>query len=146
MANILRNDIGTALSLTTANAINSGNYATSADKLTIDNTTNKALLVDFELQFTFGTAPVAGAIQLVAVDYGVIGTATTPAAPTASLLGRVEGTFSPQFAASNTQLAVVLTLNSVSLKRKTDYYLYNNATGQPIPVGAVLKAQCWSPG
>ena len=147
-APVLRRDLGTLFSVTLANAIASLGYSNSADKLTIDNTSNLALLADFELQFSWGTglAPVAGAVQLIAVDYGVLGAVSTPSAPSASLLGRVEGTFSPQYASGNAVIAAVLTLNSVSVKRKTDYYLYNNATGQSIPIGAVLKAQCWSPG
>ena len=143
---ILRRDIGALLSRTTANAIASAAYGVTADALTVDNTTNLALLADFELTFTWGTAPVTGSVQLIAVDWEVLGPATAPTAPSASLLGRFEGTFSPQYAASDAVTAAILTLNSVSIKRKTDYYLYNNATGQSIPAGAVLRAQCWSPG
>lgn len=146
MANILRNNIGSALSVTTANAIDSAAYAAAADKLTIDNSSNKALLADFELQpATFSTAPVAGCIQLIAVDYSLDGAAAGPA-PKATILGRVVGTFTPTPTTSNTLTSWRMTLNSVPLANKTDFYLFNNATGQSLPLGSVLRAQCWSPG
>lgn len=144
MANILRNNIGSVLSVTTANAIASAAYAVSADKLTIDNSTNKALLVDFELQVTFGTAPVAGAVQLVAVDYSLDG-ATAGPPPLSSMIGRTY-TMSPMPSTGNAVTAMRLTCNSVPLQNKTDFYLFNNATGQAIPASSVLRAQCWSPG
>ena len=146
MANILRNNIGSVFTLTTANAIASAAYAVAADKLTIDNTTNKALMVDFELYpAAFATAPVAGAISLIAVDWSLDGTTAGPA-PTATLLGRFIGSFNPQPAASNALTQWRMSLDSVALGNKVDYYLFNNATSQSLAVGAVLKAQCWSPG
>ena len=146
MAAILRNNLGVVVTLTTANAIASAAYAVAADKLTIDNTTNKALLVDFELlPAAFGIAPVAGAIQLIAVDWSLDGTTAGPA-PTATLIGRVIGGFNPQPAAANALTQWRMSLDSVALGNKVDYYLFNNATGQPLTLGAVLKAQCWSPG
>ena len=144
MANILRNKIGSVLSVTTANAIASAAYAVAADKLAIDNSTNKALLADFELEVTFGTAPVAGAVQLVAIDYSLDGNTAGPAAA-ATMIGRTY-TMSPMPAASNAVTAMRLSCNSVPLANKTDFYLFNNSTGQSIPVGSVLRAQCWSPG
>ena len=144
MANILRNAIGSVLSVTTANAINSAAYAVAADKLTIDNSTNKALLADFELQVTFGTQPTAGSVMLVAVDYSLDG-ATAGPPPLASMLGRVYP-MTPSFATGNTVTAMCLSCNSVPLPNKADFYLFNNATGQTIPAGSVLRAQCWSPG
>lgn len=146
MTAILRNNVGTVFTLTTANAIASAAYAVAADKLTIDNSSNKALLVDFELYpAAFATAPVAGAIQLIAVDWSLDGTTAGPA-PTATLLGRLIGIFNPMPAASNASTQWRMSLDSVALGNKVDYYLFNNATGQSLASGAVLKAQCWSPG
>ena len=148
MANILRNNVGTAISVTTSGAggIASGSYATATDKLTIDNSTNKALMVDFELYpALFATAPVSGAISLIAVDYSLDGLNAGPA-PTAALLGRFVGSFSPQPTTGNTNTRWYMSLNSVALSNKCDYYLFNNATGQALAVGAVLKAQCWTTG
>ena len=144
MAAILRNNVGTVFTLTTASAINSDAYA--GVPLTIDNSTNKALLVDFELYpAAFGVAPVAGAIQLIAVDWSLDGTTAGPA-PTATLPGRFVGSFSPQPAASNALTQWRMSLVSVALGNKVDYYPFNNKTGQPLAIGTVLKAQCWSPG
>lgn len=145
MANILRNNIGSVLSVTTANAIASAAYAVSADKLTIDNRTNKALLVDFELQATFGAAPVAGAIVLIAVNYSLDGTTAGPA-PTAAMMGRVVGAFSPSPNTGNGATTWRMALNRVALDSMTDYYLYNADTGQSLSAGSILRAQCWSPG
>jgi len=146
MAAILRNNLGTVTPLTTANAIASGAYAISADKLTIDNSSTKALLVDFELYpAAFATAPVAGAISLIGVDWSLDGTTAGPA-PTATLLGRFVGSFNPMPTTSNASTQWRMSLDSVALGNKVDFYLFNNATGQSLAVGAVLKAQCWSPG
>ncbi len=146
MANILRNNVGTVISVTTANAIASAAYAVAADKLTIDNSTNKALMVDFELlPAAFAVAPVSGAISLIAVDWSLDGTTAGPA-PTATLLGRFVGSFSPQPTTSNALTQWRMSLNSVALSNKCDYYLFNNSTGQALAAGAVLKAQCWTPG
>lgn len=145
MANILRNNVGSVLSVTTANAIASAAYAVSADKLTIDNSTNNALMVDFELQATFATAPVTGAISLIAVDYSLDGSTAGPA-PTSSMLGRFVGSFSPAPSTSNASTSWRMSLNSVALANKTDFYLYNAATGQSLSSGSILRAQCWTPG
>lgn len=142
---ILRNKIGTVQSVTTANAIATMAYAVAADKLTIDNSTNNALLVDFELQPATMTAPTTGCFQLIAVDYSLDGTTAGPA-PTSAMLGRLVGTFSPIPSTGNTATSWRMTINSVSLANKIDYYLYNNTTGQSLPTGSVLRAQCWSPG
>ncbi len=144
----LRTLIGTAVTQTTANAIASAAYAVNADCLTLDNGTSLGLLADFELQLTWGTAPVAGSVQLLALDWSLDGTTagagSTPLS--SSLLGRVVGSFNPQFFTSNAVTAMRLRLNSVPLTRKTDFYLFNNGTAQSIPSGSVLSAQIWSPG
>ena len=145
MANILRNNVGSVLSVTTANTIGSAAYAVAADKLVIDNSTNKALMVDFELQATFGTAPVTGAISLIAVDYSLDG-ATAGPAPLASMLGRFVGSFSPSPSTANAATTWRMSLNNVALSNKCDYYLYNAATSQTLSVGSILRAQCWTPG
>lgn len=142
---ILRNNVGSVLSVTAANAVANNAYANAADKLTIDNSTNKALLADFELTPTFAVAPVAGVVQLVAVDYSLDGTTAGPT-PAATMLPRLVGSFSPQPQASNAATSWKMSLNNVALSNKTDYYLYNNGTAQSINTGWTLKAQCWAPG
>lgn len=139
--------VGSDVSRTIATQIASGAYAAQADCLTVDNTDGGALLADFELIHpTTGTAATAGSLQLVAVDWSLDGS-TQPSPPSAALLGRAVGTLTPGFAAGNTVKPAVFSLPRVPLsKRKTDFYLYNNATGQPILVGAVLRARKLSPG
>lgn len=141
---ILKLNIGSVLTVTAANAVANNAYANTADKLTIDNTGN-ALLADFELQATFGVAPVAGAIQLYAVDYSLDG-ATAGPNPSATMQPRLVGSFDPMPKTSNTATSWRMRLNSIALSNKSDFYLYNNGTAQSLSSGWVLKAQCWSPG
>lgn len=142
---ILRNNVGAVVSVTTANAVANNAYAAAADKLTIDNSTNKALLADFELTPTFAAAPVAGVVQLFAVDYSLDGTTAGPT-PAATMQPRLVGTFSPQPLAANAAPSWKMALNAVALPNKADYFIYNNGTAQSINTGWVLKAQSWSPG
>jgi len=142
-APILRNNVGSAVTVTTANAIANNAYANSADKLRINNTGN-ALLADFRLTgVTFAAAPVAGAVQLIAVDRDFSGNAGPT--PSASMLGRIYP-FSPQPSTSNASTGWVMSCNSVPLSADCDYWLYNNGTAQQIAAGCVLTAQPWSPG
>lgn len=147
-APVLRQPLGSILSVTTANAIANNAYSVAADKLTIDNGSAAGLLADFELDLSFAAAPVAGVVQLFAMDHSLDGaTAPNPAAPSATVQGRFVGSFSPSPLASNSVASSwVMRLNSVSLTRKTDFYILNNGTAQSINSGAVLKAQVWSPG
>ena len=145
MANILRNNVGSVFTVTAGNAVANTAYSVAADKLAIDNTTNKALLADFTLSLTFGSAPVAGSIGLYMVDYDLTAT-TAGAAPTATLLGRYVGTFAPSFAASNAVTTVVLSINGLAITDKADFYIQNNGTGVSVNTGWVLAAQCWTPG
>ena len=142
---ILRDLVGAVATVTGANAIASGAYGAAADKLTIDNTTAAALLVDFDLAATFGTAPVAGVLQLMAVDYSLDG-ATAGPAPSSAMQPRLVGSFSPQPQTGNAAVTWRMRLNAVALTGKTDFYLFNNGTAQSLNSGWVLKAQCWSPG
>jgi hypothetical protein len=141
----LRINVGIIQSVTAANAVNASAYAVIADRLTIDNTTANALLVDFSITPTFGTPPTSGALQLIAVDWSLAATPAAGAAPTALLLGKVVGTFSPQPAASNTTATFVCRLDNVALSPKTDYYIYNG-TNQTLSTGWMLSAQCWTIG
>lgn len=142
-APILRNAIGSAIAVTTANAIANNAYANSADKLRINNTGN-ALLADFRLTgVVFAAAPVIGAVLLVAVDRDFAG--NPGPAPTASLLGRVYA-FSPTPSTSNASTGWVMSCNSVPLSPDCDYWLLNNGTAQQIAAGCTLTAQPWSPG
>jgi len=145
MPNTLRQNIGSVLSVTAANAIANNAYSNSADKLTIDNATNKALVADFEFACTFTAAPVAGSVALVAVDYSLDGTTAGPT-PSATMRPRVIGTFTPIATTSNAATSWRMRINAVPLTEKTDYYIYNNGTAQSINLGSVLYAQCWTPG
>lgn len=146
MANILRQNVGSVLSVTSANAVANNAYSNSADKLTIDNGTNKALVADFELVCTFAAAPVAGSVVLVAVDYSLDG-ATAGPTPSATMRPRVVGAFSPQPLASNSSTSWTMRIpGPVAITNKTDYYVLNSGTSQSINTGSVLKAQCWTPG
>ncbi len=144
MAAILRSDIGSVQSVTTANAVANNAHTVAADKLTIDNGTNKALLVDFELQPTFASAPVAGAIELVAVEWSLDGTTAGPA-PSSTMQGRVVGVFAPNPLASNALTTWRMAIPRVALNRKTDFYLRNRGTAVSLSAGTVLRAQAWSP-
>ena len=145
MANILRNNIGAVLSVTAGNSLANNSYSVAADKLVIDNTTNKALLADFTLSLTFGTAPVTGSLALYIVDYD-LAAVTAGAPPTATLLGKYVGTFSPAPAASNAVVTMALSINTIAITDKADFYIQNNGTGVSINAGWVLAAQCWTPG
>lgn len=145
MANTLRQAVGSVVSVTHGSSITNNSYSASGDKLALDNGTNKALLADFELQATFGAAPTAGAVVLVAVDYSLDG-ATAGPGPSATMRPRIVGTFTPTALASNTSTSWRMRVNAVPLTAKTDYYVLNNGTAQTISAGAVLRAQCWTPG
>lgn len=143
---IIRDLIGSVFSVTAANSVANNAYANSADKLVIDNSTNLALLADFELStVTFATAPVGGVIQLFAVDYSLDGSTAGPN-PASTMLPRLVGSFSPQPQASNASTGWTMRINSIALTRKTDFWLYNNGTAYTLNSGWILKAQCWSPG
>lgn len=137
-------DVSTAVTVTTANAIANNAYAIAADKLTLD-ASGTSMLANFELTPATMTAPTAGAFQLIAVDYNLAGTTAGPA-PTSAMLGRVVGTFTPTPSTGNTATSWVMTINNVSVTRKTDFYIFNNGTGQSLPTSSVLKAQRWTPG
>lgn len=142
---LLRDLIGTVITVTSTVAVANNAYANSADKLQIDNTTNLALLADFRLtSVVFATQPVGGALQLFAVDRDLANTAG--ATPSATLVPRFVGSFNPQPAASNASTGWIMALNAVALTANTDYWLYNNGTLFSLNLGWVLKAQCWSPG
>ncbi|WP_153117385.1 hypothetical protein [Rhodocyclus tenuis] len=139
--------IGALVERIIATQIASGAYAAQADCLTVDNSDGLALLADFELTHpTTGAAPVAGSIQIVAVDWSLDG-ATQPPAPFAGLLGTPVGALAPSFGSTNTVKPPVFSRPRVPLRKgKTDYYLFNAGTGQPILAGAVFRARKWSPG
>ena len=144
MPNILRQKVGSVVSVTTANAIAASAYANSADALRINNGTNKALLADFRLaSVTFPTAPVSGSLQLYAVDRDFSG--NQGPSPSATMRGRLVGSFDPQPAASNASTGWIMSLNNVAISEDADYWLYNG-TGYSLNVGAVFSAQCWTPG
>lgn len=145
---IVRNNVGSAVAVTSANAVASNAYANVADRLRITTSSGGnlgALLADFRLtSVTFGAAPTAGAIQLYAVDRD--GSGTAGPTPASTILPRLVGTFSPQPNTGNASTGWIMALNNVPLSPDCDYYLYNNGTGQSLSAGWVLTAQPWSPG
>ncbi len=145
MSNILRQLVGLPITLTGANAIASGAYGNAADQMLVDNSTAKSIQGDFELDCTFGAAPVAGSFSLMAVDYSLDG-ATAGAAPSAALVPRYVGTFSPMPSTGNVATAMMLRLSGVPLTNKSAYLVFNNATGQSIQAGYTLRCQMVTPG
>lgn len=144
MAAILRTTVGSAFTVTAANAIANNAYSNAADKLAINNTGN-ALLADFRLtSATFATAPVGGSLQLIQVDRDLAGNAGPT--PASTMLGKVVGTFTPQPGASNAATSWVMGIDSVPLTAYADYWIFNNSTGYSLNSGWILSAQAWSPG
>lgn len=143
MAALVRTNIGSAVTVTTANSIVNNAYANSADKLHIDNTGN-ALLGDFRLTgVSFGAAPTAGVVQIVVVDRDFAGNAGPT--PSSSMLGRVYS-MTPSPSTSNASTGWVLACNSVPIPDDCDVWIFNNNTGQTIASGCTLSCQLWSPG
>lgn len=137
--------VGSVITVTGSSAIVNNAYSTQA--LTIDVGTYAGLCVDFSLVPAWGTAPVAGAISLIPVGYSLDGTPVAGPAPVATLNNDFSGNFKPAPNTSNTALTWTMTLKRVALGiGKTDFYLFNNGTGQTISTGWVLKAQVWTPG
>lgn len=148
---VTRQTVGPAVSITGANAIASAAYAVAADALRLVTSSGPnagALLADFRLTRAsgamFGAAPTAGTVQLIAVPRAFDG--TPGPAPSASMLGRVVGTFSPSPATGNAATGWVMSIDSVPLPPDCDFFLFNNATGQSLSAGWTLTAQPWSPG
>ena len=85
MANIEPILVGSVITVTGANTIVNNAYAVAADKLTIDVGSNAGLCVDFSLVPAWATAPVAGAISLIAVGWSLDATPVAGPAPVATL-------------------------------------------------------------
>lgn len=147
---LLRNAVGTAVQVTTANAVANNAYANVADRLRLNPGVGGsghagALLADFRLtSVVFGAAPTTGALQLVAVDRDTAGNAGPT--PASTILPRPVGTFTPSPTTGNASTGWIMAINAVALSPDADYYLYNNGTGVSLGAGCVLTAQCWSPG
>ena len=141
----LRNLIGGYISVTGTVAIpNNSNTNTPADYLTVDNTTNKAMLGDFGFFATFGGATSGGALALAALDWDLQGL-TTPLPPSNGLTPRYVGTFDRKPISLGVN-PYWFRLNNVPLTYKTSFIVYNVGTGQAINVGWLLRMQPWSPG
>jgi hypothetical protein len=103
--------------------------------------------VDFSLVPAWSTAPVAGSIALIPVGWSLDETPVAGPAPVSTLNNDSLGIFRPAPNTSNTTLTWTMTLKRVALGiGKTDFYLFNNGTGQTISASWVLKAQVWTPG
>lgn len=149
MTAALRTAVGSAITRTYTNSVANNAYSNSADAIRIKPGVAGAnelgaLLADFRItSATFGSAPTAGVIQLVAVDRDLSGNAGPT--PSSTMSPRLCGTFSPQAQSSNSSTGWIMALDAVQLSPDADYYLYNNGTGVSL-TAAVLTAQCWSPG
>lgn len=142
----LLRDVGSTISVTGANAIASAAYSNSADvmRISVSGMGTAYLLADFRVSCTFATAPVAGSLQLIKMPRDFSGTqGNTPAS---TLQGAQVFTFGPLPLASNAVKTFIFSVDSVPLDLDADYWLFNNALGQPIPIGYVFAAQPWSPG
>lgn len=142
----LLRDSGSVITVTGANAIASAAYSNSADVMRIQLSALSAnyLMADFRLSFTFGTAPVAGSIQLIQVPRDFSGNQSFT--PATTMQGAQVYTMSPLPQASNTVKAFIFSCNAVPLTYDQDFWLFNNATGQSIVSGYVFTAMPWSPG
>ena len=139
--------VGSVITVTGANTIATNAYAVAADKLTIDVATYAGLCVDFTLVPTWSTAPVAGSLSLIAVGYSLDASPAAGPAPVATLNNDFVANFKPAPYTSNTATTWTMTLRRVALGiGKTDFYLFNNGTGQTLSASWVLKAQVWTPG
>lgn len=140
---ITRNNIGSPVTVTTANTIANNAYANAADKLRINNT-GGAMVADFRLTgLSFGSAPVAGIVQIVAVDRDFAGNAGPT--PSSAMVGRVYSG-SPSPSAGNASTGWIVSWERIPISADADYWLFNNGTGQQISAGCTLTAQPWSPG
>lgn len=139
--------VGSVITVTGANTIANNAYAVAADKLTIDIASYAGLCVDFSLIPAWATAPVTGTISLIPVGYSLDGTPAAGPAPVVTLGNEFAGHFLPSPYTSNTATTWTMTLKRVALGiGKTDFYLFNNGTGQTLSASWVLKAQVWTPG
>ncbi len=145
---IIRTVTGTSVTRTFANAVANNAYANIADALRIQQSalsTPGLLLCDFRLTgVSFGTAPVAGSVQLARVSRDAGG--TQGPTPSATLVPREIWTFSPTPAASNALTGWIMGINGVPLDADSDYWLFNNGTGYTLATGMVLTGIPWSPG
>ena len=143
----LLRDSDAAVSRTAANAVANNAYANAADavRLSLATIGTNYLLADFRLtNVTFGVAPVAGTLQLIAVDRDFSG--NQGPTPSASMQGRLVGVFSPTPQAANALTGWIMSVNSVPLTPDADYWIFNSATGQTLNAGWTLTATPWSPG
>ena len=149
MSSLLRNTIGSDVSVTSANAIANLAYANIADTIrlnpgVIGSDHLGALLADFRLTgVTFASAPVTGVLQLIRIDRDLAG--NRGPTPSATLLGTPVGTFSPMPTTSNALTTWLMGINAVALSPDADYWLFNNGTAVSLSA-FTLTARCWSPG
>ena len=141
---ILRQNQGSAITRTYANAVANNAYSNVADALRVQNTAN-ALMIDFWLtSVVFATAPVLGNLMLCAVDRDAAG--NIGPTPSATLQPRIVGNFSPIQQASNTSTGWIMSLLGITATPDTDYWIFNNGTAYSLNSGCVLTAQLWTPG
>lgn len=149
MTAALRTNVGSAITRDYANAVANNAYSNSADAIRIhpsrtDGSEQGALLADFRLtSVVFASAPVAGALQLVAVDRDLSG--NQGPTPSSTMRPRLIGSFSPQPQASNASTGWIMAINAVPLSPDADYWIYNNNTNVSLS-DCIITAQCWSPG
>lgn len=137
----------TSVTKTSANPTLTGQYCNSADALRIQRSALSiaAMLCDFRLTgVSFGTAPVAGSLQLVLIDRDAAG--NQGPTPAATLVPARSYTLSPVPAASNALTGWIMSVNAVPISPDQDVWIYNNGTAQTLSSGWTLTAMPWSPG
>ena len=140
---ITRVTVGSVVSHTNGSAVANNAYCVSGDAVRIQNTSN-ALLADFRLTgVTFGTAPVAGCLQLAKAPRDLSG--NIGPTPSATLVPTQVWTFGPVPAASNASTGWIMSIDSVPIDADADYWIYNNGTGYSL-TAATIAYQLWSPG
>ena len=142
----LRYNIGSILSVSgTASIYNNATIQAGTDALVIDNTVNNALLADFYLSCAVSGASMSGGgFVLACLDWD-LGAVNGPSFPLAGIIPIYAGTFDriPVLQNGGT---IRTRVNSVPLKNKSSYFIYNMGTGGVIATPWTLFAQCWSPG
>jgi len=147
MATPIVRDYGSVITVTGANAIASAAYSNSADVMHINSSalgSTNYLLADFRVKCTFTTAPVAGSLQLIKVPRDFSGNIGNT--PSSLLLMNQVFTFGPLPQTSSTTTAYTFSVDAVPLDYDCDFWLFNNALGQSLPVGYSFLALPWSPG
>jgi hypothetical protein len=138
VANEIQRVYGTTVTLEASGASISNNAIAQADDANIDlsdDTPADYFDGDFALTCAFGGTPTAGtSVSLILRPLDIDGTTDAPA-PTATYLHHFYGSFLHNGGSSSQTLLCM----AERVPRRFSAYLYNNATGQTLSSGWVLK-------